>query len=72
VEVSPERAATTLGAAYLALIAIGAIPSIDSLADRWQPSHVVAPSGKPAQRERWKDAVARAAKTIPELSAVDF
>jgi glycerol kinase len=72
IEVSPEREATTLGAAYLAFVAIDAIPSIDSLADRWNPSRVVAPSGKPANRDRWKDAVSRAAKTIPELSAVDF
>jgi glycerol kinase len=54
IEVSPEREATTLGAAYLAFVAIGAIASIDDLADRW------------------KQAVSRAAKTIPELSAVDF
>jgi glycerol kinase len=72
IEVSPEREATTLGAAYLAFVAIGAIPSVDSLAERWSPSHVVQPSGKPANRARWKDAMSRAARTIPELSSVDF
>ncbi|HVV35209.1 MAG TPA: FGGY-family carbohydrate kinase [Acidimicrobiales bacterium] len=72
IEVSPEREATTLGAAYLALVAIGAIASIADLAARWQPSHVVTPSGRPSQRDRWKQAVARAAKTIPELSGVEF
>jgi glycerol kinase len=70
--VSPEREATTLGAAYLALIAIGAIASIDELADRWHPSRVVEPSGRDPHRDRWAEAVSRAAKTIPELSSVDF
>ncbi|MEY2398045.1 MAG: glycerol kinase [Actinomycetota bacterium] len=72
IEVSPEREATTLGAAYLALVATGAIASIDELADRWRPSRIVEPSGKDPRRDRWAEAVSRAAKTIPELSAVDF
>jgi glycerol kinase len=72
IEISPEREATTRGAAYLAFVAIGAIASIDELADRWTPSHVVTPSGKDRHRDRWAEAVARAAATIPELSSVEF
>ncbi|MBA2609623.1 MAG: glycerol kinase, partial [Actinobacteria bacterium] len=72
VEVSPEREATTLGAAYLALVAVGAIASIDELADRWHPARIVEPSGNDPRRDRWAQAVSRAAKTIPELSSVDF
>ncbi len=72
IEVSPEREATTLGAAYLALIAIGAISDVDSLADRWTPARIVTPSGRDARRDRWFEAVSRAAATIPELSAVEF
>ena len=45
---------------------------IDELADRWKPARVVEPSGRDPHRDRWADAVSRAAKTIPELSAVDF
>lgn len=72
IEVSAEREATTLGAAYAALIGIGEIASFDELADRWTPSRIVNPSGNPSHRARWADAVERAAKTLPELSSVDF
>ncbi|HUR78504.1 MAG TPA: FGGY-family carbohydrate kinase [Acidimicrobiales bacterium] len=72
VEVSSEREATTLGAAYLALVAVGAVDSVESLAGRWKPSHIVEPTGKDPRRDRWKEAVSRAAGTIPELSAVEF
>ena len=72
IEVSPQREATTLGAAYLALVAIGAIGSIDELASRWTPSQIVEPSGRDAHRDRWAEAVRRAEKTIPDLSTVDF
>ncbi len=72
VEVSPEREATTLGAAYLAFIGIGAIDGVESLADRWRPSHIVEPSGRDPRRDRFAEAVSRAARTIPELSSVDF
>jgi glycerol kinase len=72
IEISPEREATTLGAAYLALVAIGAIKSIDELAERWKPEQIVNPSGRDANRARWKEAVSRAAATIPELSSVEF
>ncbi len=72
IEVSPQREATTLGAAYLAMVGIGAISSVDELEGRWSPSPVVEPSGTDPQRERWADAVSRAARTIPDLSGVEF
>ncbi len=72
IEVSPQREATTLGAAYLALVGIGEIDSVESLADRWTPTPVVDPSGRDPKRDRWSEAVSRAEKTIPDLSGVDF
>ena len=70
VEVSPVLEATTLGAAYLAGLATGAWTD-DDLAARWSPRVVVEPAG-PARRDRWRDAVERARKWVPELSALDF
>jgi glycerol kinase len=72
IEVSSEREATTLGAAYLALVGIGAIASVEELESRWRPSRIVNPSGTDPRRDRWAEAVSRAAATIPELSAVEF
>ncbi len=72
IELSPEKEATTLGAAYLALLGIGAISDITDLEPRWKPSRVVEPSGRDPQRDRWAEALNRAAGTIPELSGLDF
>ena len=72
VELSPEKEATTLGAAYVALVGLGAINDITDLESRWKPSRVVEPSGRDPQRDRWAEAVNRAAGTIPELSGLDF
>jgi glycerol kinase len=72
IEVSPQREATTLGAAYLAMVGIGAIDAVESLEQRWVPSQVVEPSGRDPRRDRWADAVSRAEKTIPDLSGVEF
>jgi glycerol kinase len=71
VEVSPVLEATTLGAAYLAGLAIGTWAGLDDVAAAWNPSAAVEP-GAPTDRERWKRAVERAAAWIPELSALDF
>jgi glycerol kinase len=71
VEVSPEREATTLGAAYAAGLAIGAWPSDDAIADSWNPAQVVAPVGS-FDRERWADTLRRAEKWFPDLSAISF
>ncbi|HVE93836.1 MAG TPA: FGGY-family carbohydrate kinase [Acidimicrobiales bacterium] len=72
VEVSPEREATTLGAAYLAGLAVGTWKDEEEIAARWNPAQVVEPTSKNPRRDRWAAAVDRAKATVPELSALDF
>jgi glycerol kinase len=76
IEVSPVTEATTLGAAYLAGMALGVWADEEAVADAWRPARVVEPRGSDAgratKRGRWLDARARALATIPELSALDF
>ncbi|MBA3652763.1 MAG: glycerol kinase, partial [Actinobacteria bacterium] len=71
VEVSPVLEATTLGAAYLAGLAVGTWNDEAEIAARWSPARVVEPVRKP-DRDRWRAAVERSRKTVPELSALDF
>ncbi len=71
VEVSPVLEATTLGAAYLAGMAVGTWSGEDEVADAWRPRAVIEPSGRP-DRDRWREAVSRARKWIPELSSLEF
>jgi len=71
VDVSPVLEATTLGAAYLAGMAVGTWGGEDEVADAWRPARVVEP-GRPLDRERWKEAASRARGWVPELSALDF
>lgn len=71
IEVSPEREATTLGAAYLAGLATGVWAGDDELASLWTPRAVVEPA-RVLDRERWAEAVRRAERWIPELSGLDF
>lgn len=71
VEVSPVVEATTLGAGFLAGVAVGARPGLATLADTWRPSVRYEP-GTPLDRDRWREALARAERWIPDLSAVDF
>ncbi len=71
IEVSPEREATTLGAAYLAGLATGVWAGDDELAALWSPRAVVEPA-RVLDRERWAEAVRRAERWIPELSGLDF
>ena len=47
VEISPELEATTLGAAYLAGMAIGTWTDEDEVAETWSPRAVVEPTGRP-------------------------
>jgi glycerol kinase len=72
VEVSPELEATTLGAGLLAGVAVGTWSDLDQVAATWSPRAVVEPSGRPAERDRWRRATARAAGWYPELSALSF
>lgn len=71
IEVSRHTEATTVGAGFLAGLAVGTWSSLDEVAAAWQPSHVVAPAG-PADRDRWAEAVERSRRWIPDLSALDF
>ena len=71
VEVSPVLEATTLGAAYLAGLAIGTWAGWSDIAGAWRPRTVVEPTGS-LDRVRWARAVDRAAAWIPDLSALEF
>jgi glycerol kinase len=71
VEVSPEREATTLGAGYLAGLAVGTWSGWDDIAAGWQPAAVVEPA-RDLDRARWRAAVERAAGWEPDLSAISF
>ncbi len=76
VEVSPVLEATTLGAAFLAGMAVGTWAGEDDVARTWSPRTVVDPerssSERAAGRSRWLEARARSEGTIPELSILDF
>lgn len=71
VEVSPVVEATTLGAAYLAGLAIGVWPDEDSLVALWRPTRVVEP-GPPTDRELWRQVRTLAERSVPELSSLPF
>jgi glycerol kinase len=71
VEISAELEATTLGAAFLAGLAAGTWSSEDQVAALARPRSVVEPVAGD-RRARWKDAVSRAERWIPELSALKF
>jgi glycerol kinase len=71
VEVSPHTEATTVGAAYLAGLAVGLWGSLDDIAGAWRPRITVEPAGS-LDRTRWADAVDRSRRWIPDLSALDF
>jgi len=71
VEIAPVKEATTLGAGFLAGLAVGTWGSWDDLAATWSPARVVEP-GAPTDRDRWRDAVERSAGWFGDLSALDF
>ena len=71
VEVSQHTEATTVGAAYLAGLAVGVWANFDDIAEAWQPRHVVHPTAS-LDRAQWAEAVARSKHWIPDLSALDF
>lgn len=71
VEVSPVLEATTLGAAFLAGLAIGTWSGWDDVAEMWEPARVVEPRGG-RDRDRWREAVARSREWYPELSSLEF
>ena len=71
VEVSPVVEATTLGAAYLAGMAVGTWADEAEVAAAWSPGRVVEPARR-LDRDRWRRARDRAREWVPELSALDF
>jgi glycerol kinase len=71
IEVSPEREATTLGAGFLAGLAVGTWAGWDDIAATWQPAAAVEPV-RQLDRDRWRAAVDRAAGWEPDLSAIEF
>jgi glycerol kinase len=76
VELSPVLEATTLGAGFLAGMAVGLWEGPDEVADAYRPRATVEPTGSDAAREaarsRWLDARSRAERTVPELSGITF
>lgn len=71
VEVSPVKEATTLGAGFLAGLAVGTWAGWDELGATWRPAARVEP-GPPTDRARWAEAVERSANWFGDLSALDF
>ncbi|HLH29527.1 MAG TPA: FGGY-family carbohydrate kinase, partial [Acidimicrobiales bacterium] len=71
VEVAPVTEATTLGAAFLAGMAVGTWAGFDDVAAAYRPSQVVEP-GRAVDRDRWREAVSRSRRWFPDLSALDF
>ncbi len=75
VAVSPEREATTRGAGLMALVSDGYL-TIEDVGALWSPAEVLHPTIAVDERRRlrdeWATTVQRAARTIPELSAVEF
>jgi glycerol kinase len=76
VEVAPVLEATTLGAAYLAGMALGTWAGEEEVADAWRAGRTVEPNWSDARRAgaraRWVQARDRSLATVPELSSLDF
>ena len=70
-QVSAELEATSLGAAYLAGLATGIWSDEHEVAQLSAPRLVVEP-GPDSRRDRWKEAVSRSLRWVPELSALQF
>jgi glycerol kinase len=71
VELSPVIEATTLGAAFLAGMAVGTWADEEEIAATWKPARVVEPARR-LDRSRWYEARERARGWVPELSSLDF
>ena len=75
ISVSPVTEATTLGAAYLAGLAVGTWSGLADIEALWSPAATVDPDpsvDRVDRRREWGKAVTRAAEWIPELSVLDF
>jgi len=71
VEVAPVAEATMLGAAFAAGLAIGTWSGDDEIAGTWRPARRIEPR-RALDRDRWREAVARAQGWIPELSTIEL
>jgi glycerol kinase len=71
VEVSPVLEATTLGAAFLAGMAVGTWSGWDDVERAWKPRQIVDPE-RSVDRDRWREARRRAGGWFGDLSALDF
>ncbi len=71
VEVAPVSEATMLGAAFAAGLAVDVWSGDDEIAGTWQPARRVEPRAE-LDRDRWREAVARAEGWIPELSTIEL
>jgi glycerol kinase len=71
VEVSALTEATTLGGAFLAGTAVGVWPDLATATAAVPPVRIVEP-GRALDRERWREALERSRRTVPELSAIEF
>jgi len=75
VAVSPEREATTRGAGLMALVARGHL-STNDVERLWHPREEFLPQlsddERSQRRATWRAMIARAERTIPELSTVKF
>jgi glycerol kinase len=71
VEVAPIREATALGAAFAAGPAVGWWADDEEIASTWRPGARVEPY-RALDRDRWREAVARAEEWQPALSAIEF
>jgi glycerol kinase len=75
IEVSPVTEATTLGAGFLAGMAVGTWQDEDDVAAAFVPRRTVEPAeagGREVRRRRWLAARERATGTVPELSGIAF
>ena len=71
VEVSPVVEATTLGAGFLAGLAVGTWADDDDVAATWKPDRVVEPARR-LDRDRWAEARRRAEGWLPEFTSIRF
>lgn len=71
VEVAAVTEATTLGAGFLAGVAVGVWSSLDEATSTVRPRAVVQPEHD-ADRSGWAEARWRALRTVPELSTLEF
>jgi glycerol kinase len=76
VERSATLEATTVGAGFLAGMAVGVWRDEEEVADAYRPAATVEPlvddATRATQRDRWLEARSRALRTIPELSGISF